>query len=74
MNNRRKTPLHLDKRGGDEIVRNRSQKSQQNICIQFQTGGSLAGSKGANSVCPGRKTDRDPESRSGGEVGMKRAL
>lgn len=49
-----KTPLHLYRKGGDEIVRNRSQKSQQNICIQFQTGGSLAGSRESNSVCPGR--------------------
>ena len=54
-----KPPLHLYRKGGDKIVRNRSQKSQQNSCIQFQTGGSLAGSKGANSVCPGRKTDRE---------------
>jgi hypothetical protein len=56
-----KPPLHLYRKGGDKIVRNRSQKSQQNSCIQFQTGGSLAGSRGSNSVCPGRKTDRDTE-------------
>ena len=39
MNNRRKTPLHLDRKGGDKIVRNRRRNRSKISVFNFKPGG-----------------------------------